>query len=546
MSDASGMFNEHTDDYAPNVDKNGYDYNGQWSVPSASDSESTAKLIGDVSHNTILLDTESIIYAKGMFMGQNKMQSVSLDFPKLVDAELMFAHCGSLSSLEGDFSSLTGEGNSAANFLTNTNLESIKCDFSSLTNKFSISNASSLKTVECDFSSLENGDNFFKDCSNLDNFDCELPSLNSGVNMCFNSKLTAESVGNIANKIKTHTDGETHIIDLGLGCTDETFASDFRPNIATIIEKGWTVETTPTNIDDAINYTTKEKISSCNVIVDGTYHNDFEWTTYSNGMQGEKYGFAMGTDKDSYFNQITIKTHNFQNPTPKQIFLSVHDENKAIIASSSIVEIIENNGEYEFDFDTPFLMEKDKIYYIQFFGVNENGIKDDTVRKMVYIKCSVLSEGQYGYGVLHASETNNWGVQWNGLWDGDYVNPHQLNAWCKFKLLQKTSEATKTITNIETQKQLDTVSENAEIQSSSIILLSFNPSKELNGVQTIIVESPNQIDVKESSYDTITNTANISFMSKNETKNGTFYLTVSYCDSSNKVIYKDYIKYTSM
>ena len=35
-------------------------------------------------------------------------------------------------------------------------------------------------------------------------------------------------------------------------------------------------------------------------------------------------------------------------------------------------------------------------------------------------------------------------------------------------------------------------------------------------------------------------------MSKNETKNGTFYLTVSYCDSSNTVIYKDYIKYTSM
>ena len=129
-----------------------------------------------------------------MFMGQNKIQSVSLDFPKLTDAELMFAYCRSLSSLEGDFGSLTGQGNTIANFVTYANLESIRCNFSSLTNKFSLSNPSSLKTVECDFSSLENGDNFFKDCSNLANFDCELPSLNSAVNMCLNSKLTSESV----------------------------------------------------------------------------------------------------------------------------------------------------------------------------------------------------------------------------------------------------------------------------------------------------------------------------------------------------------------
>lgn len=549
ITDASGMFNEHTDDYAPDVDQNaaekGYDYNGNWSVPSSPDSESTTKLIGEVSHNTTLLDTENIICAKGMFMGQNKIQSVSLDFPKLTDAELMFAYCRSLSSLEGDFGSLTGQGNTIANFITYANLESIRCNFSSLTNKFSLSNPSSLKTVECDFSSLENGDNFFKDCSNLANFDCELPSLNSAVNMCLNSKLTSESVQNIANKIKTHTDGEMHKIDLGLNCTTETFTSDFRPHVETLIEKGWTVTTTPSNIESAITYLSKEKTNSCNIVVDGTYNNNFEWTTYQSGMQGKKYGFAMGTDKDSYFNQITIKTHN-DSSTPKKIFLQVHDENKALISSSSIVEIIENTNEYSFDFDVPFLMEKDKTYYIQFFGVDNNNNKINSVRKEVYIRCSVLSEGQYGYGVLHASEVNDWSIQWNGLWDGDYTDPHQLNAWCKFNLVEKTSDQTEPITNIETQKQLTTESANATIKSSSNISLSFKPSKELNDVQTIKVESRNQIEIIQSTYDTITNTANISFTSKTETKSGTFHLIISYCNSSNETIYKDYIKYTSI
>ena len=357
------------------------------------------------------------------------MESISLDFPKLVDAELMFAHCKKLSSLEGDFSSLTGQGNTIANFVTNANLESIKCNFSSLTNKFSLSNASTLKTVECDFSSLENGDNFFKNCSNLANFDCELPSLNSAVGMCTNAKLTAESVKNIADKIKTHTDGETHIIDLGLDCTDETFASDFRDHVGKLIEKGWIVTTTPSNIDNIIPFLSKEKTNSCNIVVDGTYNNNFEWTVYRNGMQGKKYGFAMGTNKDSYFNQITIKTHDATSndgtpPSPKKIFLQVHDENKKKIASSSIVEIIENTNEYSFDFDAPFLMEKDKTYYIQFFGVDDNNNKIESERKEVYIRCSVLSEGQYGYGVLSNKETNKWGVEWNGLWDGDYADPH--------------------------------------------------------------------------------------------------------------------------
>ena len=400
------MFNEHTDDYATDAAKadaeKGYDYNGNWSVPSSTDSESTTKLIGEVSHNTTLLDTENIICAKGMFMGQNKIQSVSLDFPKLTNAELMFAYCRSLSSLEGDFSSLTGQGNTIANFVTYANLESIRCNFSSLTNKFSLSNPSSLKTVECDFSSLENGDNFFKDCSNLANFDCELPSLNSAVNMCLNSKLTSESVKNIADKIKTHTDGETHIIDLGLDCTDETFSSDFRDHVEKLIEKGWIVTTNPTDIESAITYLSKEKTISCNIVViNGTYNNNLEWTNYRSGMQGKKYGFAMGTDKDSYFNQITIKTHNESNPSPKKIFLQVHDENKNPIGSSSIVEILEDANDYSFDFDVPFLMEKDKTYYIQFFGVDNNNNKINSVRKDVYIRCSVLSKGQYGYGVLN-------------------------------------------------------------------------------------------------------------------------------------------------
>lgn len=440
----------------------------------------------DLTPVTISIPNKEITNAYSMFSGNKLLRKVEIDFPNVTNIESMFMGSG-VEEIECDFRSVNEKSSSV--FYNCSNLKTVRCNFENLRDRsmgagagfndtdgldrygygFSFNSNTNLITCECNFSSLKNADNLLNKCTKLENFNCELDSLETAIGMCPNAKLTVESVKNIAEKIKSHTDGETHRIDLGLGCTDETFASDFRPNIVTIIEKGWTVETTPTNIDDAINYTTKEKISSCNVTVDGTYNNDFEWTTYSNGMQGEKYGFAMGTDKDSYFNQITIKTHNFQSPTPKKIFLSVHDENKAIIASSSIVEIIENNGEYEFDFDTPFLMEKDKIYYIQFFGVNENGIKDDTVRKMVYIKCSVLSEGQYGYGVLHASETNNWGVQWNGLWDGDYTNPHQLNAWCKFKLLPKTSEATKAITNIETQKQLDTVSENAEIQFSSII-----------------------------------------------------------------------------
>lgn len=200
-----------------------------------------------------------------------------------------------------------------------------------------------------------------------------------------------------------------HKIDLGLNCTTETFTSDFRPHVETLIEKGWTVTTTPSNIESAITYLSKEKTNSCNIVVDGTYNNNFEWTTYQNGMQGKKYGFAMGTDKDSYFNQITIKTHN-DTSSSKKIFLQVHDENKNLIGSSSIVEIIENSNEYSFDFDVPFLMEKDKTYYIQFFGVDENNNKNTSVRKLVYIRCSVLSEGQYGYGVLHASEVNDWSI----------------------------------------------------------------------------------------------------------------------------------------
>lgn len=544
IQDASGLFS------------NWNDYN------QISDEE-LEQLKYDLNYTTLPIPNEEIINARGMFANNKLIRKVEIDFPNVTNIGMMFLS-SSIEEIECDFSSVNENNGSA--FAQCANLKIIRCDFRNLEKRvmgagsayndtdgldrygygFSFNASPNLTTCECNFASLKNADNLFNKCSNLTTFNCELDSLETAKQMCPNAKLTAESVKNIADKIKTHTDGETHIIDLGLDCTDETFASDFKDHVVKLFNKGWTVTTTPSNIDNIIPFLSKEKTNSCNIVVDGTYNNNLEWTEYRNGMQGKKYGFAMGTDKDSYFNQITIKTHNENSPSPKKIFLQVHDENKNLIGSSSIVEILEDANDYSFDFDAPFLMEKDKTYYVQFFGVDNNNNKINSVRKEVYIRCSVLSEGQYAYGVLHASEINNWGQQWYGEWDGDYVDPHQLNAWCKFNLVEKTSDQTEPITNIEIEKQINTESANATIKSSSTISLSFNPSKELNDVQTINVESQNQLEIIQSTYDTTTNIANISFTSKSETNVGTFFLTILYCNSSNETIYKDYIKYNLM
>jgi hypothetical protein len=223
----------------------------------------------DLNSATISISNEEIINAYGMFANNKLIRKVEIDFPNVTNIGVMFQN-SSIEEIECDFSSVN-ENNGGA-FANCGKLKTVRCDFRNLEKRvmgagpdlvppdidgldrygygFSFNASPNLTTCECNFASLKNADNLFNKCSNLTTFNCELYSLETAKQMCPNAKLTAESVKNIADKIKTHTDGETHIIDIGLNCTDETFASDFRPHVESIIDKGWYPVTHPVKIDN--------------------------------------------------------------------------------------------------------------------------------------------------------------------------------------------------------------------------------------------------------------------------------------------------------
>lgn len=108
---------------------------------------------------------------------------------------------------------------------------------------YAFRNVSDLTEFTADLSNLETARNAFEASSSSmprrDNFKFKsnLGSLLDGVGMFSYCKLDTESLQNIADTIKTWTDGKTHYIDLGYSTN---LTNDIRTKIT---NKGWTIQT---------------------------------------------------------------------------------------------------------------------------------------------------------------------------------------------------------------------------------------------------------------------------------------------------------------
>ena len=208
-----------------------------WNTYEGASAEELESMKYDLSQVTISIPSEEIINAYGMFAQNKLIRKVEIDFPNATNITWMFQN-SSIEEIESDFSSVNE--NCGGVFAQCKNLKIVRCNFQNLKDRkmgagegitdgtngkddysFTFYNRGNLETVECNFSSLINANNLFGMCPKLKNFDCELDSLETAEGMCPDAKLTAESVRNIADKIKTHTDGETHRIDLGIEAKNE-------------------------------------------------------------------------------------------------------------------------------------------------------------------------------------------------------------------------------------------------------------------------------------------------------------------------------------
>jgi hypothetical protein len=211
---------------------------------------------GEVTPHTLHIDCDEVRDAAGMFMNQNKITKVELNFSSLKNAHTMFANCANLECVECDFSELTGKMISFGN----GNEEK------STSNMFY--GCPALTTVNCNFSSLEDGDNLFTNNSNLIDFNCDLSSLITAKNFCNNAKLSIESLISIKDSIKNYGADTNKIynISLGLGCTSDEYSTEineisFKKVIDEIAAKGWTVAITyngPAGTATTFNYCKKE------------------------------------------------------------------------------------------------------------------------------------------------------------------------------------------------------------------------------------------------------------------------------------------------
>ena len=512
---------------------------------------------------TMPIPNNEIITANGMFRENKLIRSVELNFPNLTNASYMFA-LSNIEEIVAEFDQLNHDAGGM--FAQCRKLKTVRCDFRNMSDRntnwgvtsdyaFTFSSCPQLESVECNFSSLTNANGLFQNCSKLKNFDCDLSALNTAENMCPNASLTVDSVANIAEKIKPHTDGETHKIDLGLDCTEETFNSDFRPFIETLFEKGWTVITTPINIDKQI----QKKINY-------NYNISFEGDSYTNNINcinengnGQKKGFAMGTDKDSYFNQVSIKTNANHNLSLRlNVFEGDFDENGNVIrdnnnniitrniATSDLVTI-GNKGEYIFSYESPFLMKPNKIYY--FILVKENNSWGE-----INLCFSEVTEDEFAYGVIYGSGYES---QYSDI---PHIDPNfntqypgRKNAWCQLKLVEKHIEEEEDTDSFDFAKHtfvnsnVNIESENATIYVAKHAFAISSAPSSIEGIQSVRVESNNSsINVDsmnpQTSFDSTSKSATLSFTITEDTNVGLIYLIVSYLNANGEVLYKDYIR----
>ena len=253
------LFKKHDDLFAPDIlhsywvtpiaDASGLYSN--WKDFSNYSEEELENLKFDVNPTTISIPNKEIVNGTGMFRSNQLIRSVDMDFPNMNDITWMFAF-SHLEDITADFSAVTD--NNGGIFAQCPKLKTVRCNFQNLENRvmndtngindysFTFDSCPSLETVECNFGSLKNGNYLFDRCSKLINFDCELDSLETAVNFCTKAKLSTESVGNIANKIKTHNPNETHRIDLGLGCVGANdYIFGWSSEVNKIKSKNWDV-----------------------------------------------------------------------------------------------------------------------------------------------------------------------------------------------------------------------------------------------------------------------------------------------------------------
>lgn len=434
-------------------------------------------IAGELNAYTLPINCEEIEDAEGMFFCQAALTGVKADFSKVKNIKTMFSYCYGLETIEADFSSLTGEkytvpgvkhlddsniadtigsafldckslktikcnfsnltrisngdGNYGFNFNNSTNLTTVECNFQSLGNTAKetykngalepndpsvlFKNCTKIETFKCNFNSLENADNLLKNCTELTTFDCEFGNLNSAINLCPKAKLTLESISNIAEKIKKHNPDETHRIDLGIGCPNSSeYIFGWSSEVNKILAKNWEVgiKLSDSTSIDLSKYTNESIIS-----VPET--NTMNFIT-GNQTSQQKYGFVMlSENKNTIVNRIKIKTSVDNNNT---VCLRVHDYNKNVIAISNPITIT-TPGEYTFEFNKPFILEKniqtvvddsnsniinnvinDRKYYLDF--INEN----KTARTELKI---VFCDVERGYGAMYNQNTDDFSRQFS-------------------------------------------------------------------------------------------------------------------------------------
>ena len=153
-----------------------------------------------------------------MFYDCVNLTSFTSELYRLTDGYFMFSHCSALTTFTSDLSSLT-DGNGMFYY------------------------CSRLNTFNADLSSLGYGYCMFASCSELTSFNSDLRSLTNGFGMFENCKLNESSIQNIANTINDVTDiSSKPVITIGAEHSLEELTDTERMSLATIMEKGWTVQ----------------------------------------------------------------------------------------------------------------------------------------------------------------------------------------------------------------------------------------------------------------------------------------------------------------